>query len=234
MFHEPIDNWWGNIPSGFEDLRKKARDGRWTLEDVLEKLRGIEEATDPEKALSLAEEIEGDWGDHISLPKKLFDEDFWSAVQYHKRRYGQLVEAGLLTAYQAFHRTASEKLVQHLAPLMPLPRDRILVLTTQYDPDTLLDLHHAIRVVDCRDLWPERPPAADRKWDDIPKTWGVLSSKPGNVESFLVAGRHSYQMLNRNHEWVDTPGSWADRIKDVVSATVGELLERVLALRFGE
>ena len=234
MYYEPIDNWWGDIPSGFEELRKKARDGRWELEEVVKKLRLIEEATDPEKALTVAEEIKVDWGDQVVLLKELFDEDFWGAVQYHRRRHRELDEAGLLSAYESLHRTAFKAVVDNLAPQMPLPADRVFVLCTHYDPDTFLNTRHEIRIEACGALWPEPPPDGSWHDKDIPGTKGILSSMSGRVEAFLVAGRCGYKDLNKEGEWVDTPGPWTERIKGVVESIVGQLLEHILIIRFGE
>jgi len=50
----------------------------------------------------------------------------------------------------------------------------------------------------------------------------------------LVAGRYLYKEFNKNREWVDTDGPWVERLKTVAESTVGDLLERILDLQFGE
>ena len=227
VYEEPIDNWWGDIPCAFEKLRSRARNGRWGLEEILEKLRAIEESTDPEQALAIAEEMDEPWSDD------LFDEDFWNVVQYHKRRHRELDAAGLLGAYAALRRLATHKIIEDLAPIMPLPRDQVYVLESRYIPETLLHVHLESRIERTTKLWPTLPPEPRPKYDDIPDTVGVLSARPGRIEVFLVPGRYGYQEFKEG-QWVDTPGPWAERIKGVVEQTVGKLLEEVLASQFGE
>jgi|SRR5579864_1855772 len=54
MYKEEIDNWWGDIPKGFDDLRKQARRASWEFEDAVYRLQEIYESQDPEEVASIA------------------------------------------------------------------------------------------------------------------------------------------------------------------------------------
>ena len=86
-YTEPIDNWWGDIPSAFEELQIAAGRAQWNLRDALMLLQEIEACDDPQRALAIAEELRDEWGGAVSFPiNDLYNEDFQSAVLHHRRR----------------------------------------------------------------------------------------------------------------------------------------------------
>jgi len=120
---------------------------------------------------------------------------------------------------------------------MPLPTDRVFILTTRYNAKTFLQVHHETRVEECETVLPELLSDRSERIShsaSIRASRGVLSSAPGQIEVYLVAGRYLYKEFNKNREWVDTDGPWVERLKTVAESTVGDLLERILDLQFGE
>lgn len=234
MYEETIDNWWGNIPHGFNKLRERVKRVRWDIEEVLGKLREMEESPDPERVLDLAEDLWREYRGDVSLPRDLWDEDFLSVVQYHKRRFNELNEAGLLSAHAYIKRTAIKYLTDEIAPRMPMARDDTFVLRMRYDPNTFLRVNFESRFEKPPALWPTKSPDCDRwHYEDAPNTLGLLTSSPGDIELYVLPGRYSYDRFEKG-EWVETNGPWQEKISNVVDAAVAKLLMCVLDLRFGE
>jgi len=234
-YTEPIDNWWGDIPSAFDELRIAAARAQYNLQDVLALLQEMETCDDPQKALAIAEELRDEWGGTVSFPiNDLFNEDFQGAVIHHRRRYEELETAGLLGAHSTLRRQAGNHIVAEIAPKMPMDRDNVHITSVRYDADTLLDPRFESRIELAATLWGNRPeePEIGRQMN-IPTSHGVLKSAPGNIEVYVTPGRFSYQQYRRG-EWVDTSGSWRDRISTVVDLTARLICEEVLRLRFSD
>ena len=232
MYEEGIDNLWGDIPAGFQRIRDRAKKGSWELEEALEKLHEIQESRDPARVLAIAEEIEKEWGKAVSLPGDLFDEDFLSAVQHHKKRYEQLVKEGLLSTHAAMRRAVIERIINDVAPKMPLARNDVYELTTHFNPSTLGDLSHTSRFLDMISLWPQPMEDAFGRSTDMPNTIGILESSPGLVRAYLAPGRYAYKDLVKR-EWVDSAGPWEDRVRGVAASMAAMVMEEVLKNRFG-
>lgn len=228
MYEEPIDNWWGDIPKQFSRIRKRATSARWDLEGVIKKLREMEESPDPERVLALAEDLWHEYHDHVSLPPDLWDEDFFTVVEYHKKRFNQLSEAGLLGAHAAMRQTVVRQMIQDIAPRMPMALDAVYLLRVRYDPSTFLRVHYESRFEKVHVLWPTRPPNANWSfYKDIPDTKGLFVSSPGDIELYILPGRYPY-------EHIETDEPWEEKIVQVVEKAIGILLEAVLDYRFGE
>ena len=87
-YKEPIDNWWGDIPSGFKRIKKTAYSAMFDVEEIYNKLKQITEEVDPIKALEIIDDIRyecrdgyGRWS--ISLPDDLYDKDFETVCHQH-------------------------------------------------------------------------------------------------------------------------------------------------------
>jgi hypothetical protein len=79
---------------------------------------------------------------------------------------------------------------------------------------------------------------------DMPEPSGILEASPGRIRAYLAPGRYSYQVPAKDtrrtllSSWedlkmVDTPGTWAERISEVVDVMVLHVLEQALTERFG-
>lgn len=233
MYEEPIDNWWSDIPHGLHNLRERARHAQWDIKEVLYKLREMEESPDPERTLGLAEDLWNEHRDSVSLPGDLWDEDFFLAVKYHKKRFTQLSEAGLLGAHASMRRAGMRHMIDDITPRMPMAHNDVYVLKMRYDPETFLRAYFESRLEKTSALWPIKPTECDWLHEDIPGTVGILNSSPGIVELYLLPGRYSYDRLEKGN-LVVTDEPWQEKIADVVKAAIAKLFIKVLELRFGE
>jgi hypothetical protein len=100
IYKEPIDNWWGDIPSSFKELKETARKASIYVGDINKKLQRISEEIDPMKAFEIIDEIRyecfggGRW--YISLPDEISNEEFEHVCCNHLEIVNQLKEDGLL------------------------------------------------------------------------------------------------------------------------------------------
>ena len=186
MYKEEINNWWGDIPSGFDDLQKKARRALWEFEDAVSQLQEICESQDPEKVAGIAETLQDDWGRSVSALRDLFDEDFLRAVRLHKKRYQQLTETGLIGTHAAIRRLIKERFVKDLSKVMPVPRNQVYLLKVTYEPVEWRDVHVTSRFEVAQSLWPEGCKDTWGKPTDMPDSKGVLEGKPGAVEVYML------------------------------------------------
>ncbi len=245
MYEEPIDNRWTDIPKEFETLREAARHALYEFETVHGYLCEIQESRDPEEAFAVAQKLKRESGYSVKIPDELFDDQLLAAVRSHKKRHEQLSAAGLLGAQSAMRRSIIERMMKDVAPRMPLARDEVYELTTEFDATTLTAISHRSRCVKPASIWPEGSiHGAFGDVTDMPDTCGILKAGPGLVTAYLAPGRYCYQYLvdegrrgepsdweNRG-EWADTPGTWDDRIKWVAETLAITVLEQVLKDRF--
>jgi hypothetical protein len=144
IYREPLENAWGNIPRAFVKLKEKSQTALYALEEIHEKFVKIIEATDPEQAFEVIEQIryecKGGYGWSVSLPDDLLDEDFQAAVVEHKEKVQNLKARGSLDAFVDFNRTIKRAIACQLAPYMPLAREKVQVVTIRYDAETLANV----------------------------------------------------------------------------------------------
>lgn len=245
MYEEPIDNRWTDIPKGFETLREAARHASYEFETVHGYLCEIQESRDPEQAFAIVQKLKRESGRSVQIPDELFDDQLLAAVRSHKKRHEQLSEAGLLGAQSAMRRSIIERTIKDVAPKMPLARNDVYELTTEFDPSTLTEISHRSGCVKPASIWIEGSiHGAFGDVTDMPDNCGILKAEPGLVTAYLAPGRYSYQYLVKGGwrgesndwenwgEWADTPGTWDDRIKWVAETFATTVLEQVLKDRF--
>lgn len=235
-YEETIDNWWGDIPHEFSKMRERARHARWDLEEVINKLREMEESPDPERVLSLAEDLWHEYRDHVSLPC-LWDEDFFSVVKHHKKRFNQLSKAGLLGAHASMRRTTTRRMLDDIAPRMPMASDDVYFLRMRYDPISFLQVYHASRFEKATELCTDSPPDVNKLLfediSNISNSLGFLASSPGDIEMYLLPGRQGYERFEKG-KWIVTDEQWEEKLANVVDGAASKLLMTVLDHRFGE
>jgi hypothetical protein len=169
IYQEPIDNWWGDIPQGFLTLKKAAQKVASDIEDLHKDLVAIVEASDPERALSILEDIRYSYGTiggglptFLSLDH-LYDDNFREAVLQHKNKVTVLKEAGLLDAFIKLKVDLQSRLAKDLASRMPIDSDMIYRLEVKYDSLNFSDL------VIIGDLQPATVfSERNREYNDIP------------------------------------------------------------------
>jgi len=226
LYQEPLDNWYGDIPEQFVELKKKVQRASFDIEEIAEKLNAILETDDPEKALGIAEDLDHEYGRHISFQDGLFDEDFYSVVRQHKERHGNLKSAGMRDLYFKLQKDCSSYICSNLGKHMPIDRETAYVLTIAYDHKNLSEWNFSADLKDVEGLFEKRE---GEHWlhEDAPSSEGILSFSPGVLNAYIMAGRYGYTN--------DKPDrSWAEKLESVARIATREIMDRIYCERFGE
>lgn len=140
IYLEPIDNWWGDIPEGFFGIKQKIQTALLEIEYLHHELVTILESSDPEKALSMAEDIyhslRSGYGLCIRLPEDMYNEDLHRVVLQHKKQVLTLKSCGLLDTFLSLTPMLKRMIAIDLAKHMPLDKQMIYCVNIQYDPKT--------------------------------------------------------------------------------------------------
>ncbi|MBI5870070.1 MAG: hypothetical protein HZB44_03810 [Actinobacteria bacterium] len=179
IYRESIDNWWGDIPEGFLEMKKKAQKAIDDLEDVHRQLTEIVRESDPEKALAIAEilnlNLRGRGGLSVSISEDLYIEDLHYAVLHHKEKVNELKNYGLLDPYITLKSNLLRSIVEDLAPRMPLEnRYTIHRMNINYDPNSFEGVNYSGSILDAREL------NSDESGSRLRFNW-IEHSKPGNI-----------------------------------------------------
>lgn len=223
IYREPLDNYWGDIPTGFLGMKKKARKAMFDLEDIHEKLKGIVESTDPIKAFELVEDIEHEcksgYGWNVSLPEDLLDEDFQMVVCNHKNMVTVLKENRLLDSFLSFRNIIREKVVEKLNPSMPLSRDKSHIVTVTYNSKTLSDVKITSTIDDS--------PTSDSH--DTHTNQGILESQKGFFSFYWTPGVYSLDEDDKIN-----PEGWDSYIRNIFWSPLGMVMDRLYEINFGD
>lgn len=118
-FHEPIHNYYCDIPNVFADLKTEAVNTKIYVEEILSLINNLIKESDPIKYAELIGDIayecrdgRGKW--RISLSEKMYDEEFENVCKYHIRIYEQLKSDGLLDVYSLNKNKLYEKISKYL------------------------------------------------------------------------------------------------------------------------
>lgn len=141
----PLDNGYSDLQSEFFKNKKSLQKTLFNIEEVTENMVAILNATDPEEAFRIYEDVISDyigetWGTAISFSIDCFDdEEFLEAVKNHKARLSALRKLGLENSFFALLQIFENTVISQTSLLSLCETDNIEV-TTQYDPDTLEDV----------------------------------------------------------------------------------------------
>ncbi|MGH8138459.1 MAG: hypothetical protein ACREVV_09725 [Steroidobacteraceae bacterium] len=198
IYREPIDNYWGDIPEAFLELKRKAQSALFDVEDAHQKLSDIVESTDPLKAFEILKELayscKSPHGWNVSLPSDMLDPDFRSVVSEHKEKVERLKAAGLLDAFIEFNATLKQQMAQQLAPAMPAPRASACVVQVRYVPESLADVRVTLTI---------RPVADVREGDSEmePEDIQLIRHEKGRIEFWWLPGRYWLKDKTEDESW---------------------------------
>lgn len=185
IYREPIENYWGNIPEAFLNLKRAAQRGMLNLEEIYEMLKGIVETTNPESAFDLVERIayrcRSGYGWHVSLPGNLKDPDFESVVREHRMKVMMLKERGLLDAFIDFKEAITREFVRYLAPMMPLTKEKAHVVDINYDPISLRNVTVGSKIESAK-LYDGSSVTSSRG------DGGFIDASPGRIQYWWIPG----------------------------------------------
>lgn len=231
IYKEPIDNWWGDIPEGFTELKKAAQQAIYDIEDLHRDLSAICQETDPEKALSIAEKIyhsfKGGHGLYLSLPEDLYNIDLHTVILQHKDKVATLKDAGLLDPFIGMKDILLSAIAKDLAPSMPIDPNKVHRIEIHYDPCTFRNIVFTGKI---------SPATKYSKNSDGVDQWGSVSvpdfpwyeiRSKGYIIVCWLPGRYSTKGKNEGLDW-------EAYIKDIASYFVSKVLDEIYDLEFTE
>lgn len=231
LYQEPLDNWYGDIPEQFVELKQKAQRAAFDIEEVIEKLNEILETDDPERALEIADELDHEYGRHIWFQDGLFDGDFYTVVKQHKERHDNLQSAGILDLYFKLQKDCSLYICSNLAKYMPIGGNTAYLLTISYDPKDLAGWTFSADLKEVEGLFVKKE---GEHWlhKDAPfrRCLVCLSWLFGRIHYC----RKRY-MKFENGEWIEEPDkNWEEKLETVARIATREIIDRIYYERFGE
>jgi hypothetical protein len=193
LYREPIDNWWGDIPEGFRELKAKARQAMIDVEEIYDLLRQITEQVDPTDAEKILDQIAyhcrdgyGRWS--ISLPRGLYNEDLFQVSRIHKRTVELLRRDGLLDAFLAMKDVLRGKVTEFVVPRLPMGRDSVHLFTLEYNAASFAITNVASQLVDFAAYLTSHPDVEERDFE------GIEHKAPGIIVYRWRPGVHGYHL----------------------------------------
>lgn len=174
---EEIDNWYGSIPEEFFELRKRAREAAYDLDDYMQILIEIAETKSPKVAVAAAERFDSDCLRHVG--RDLFNPSFADAVLRHDRWVQLLKSAGLLDAHATLRRLLIEKITSECLNRLPFDNGVLFMVDVEYDFRSLGLRSFSASITSQAAVWPQAGDKASNKYS------GVISSTPGKVTAFI-------------------------------------------------
>jgi len=137
-FLVPLDNGWGNIPEEFFDSKKRAQTALYRVDEFAESLRKIIVSSDPETALSIAEDLDSDTRDGtLWFGERIYDQELHTTIIQHRERHDQLCEVGLLETFLNLNDQIAAFIANDLSPRLPVQEGNGYVFEMSYDSTTL-------------------------------------------------------------------------------------------------
>ncbi|MGZ3749391.1 MAG: hypothetical protein ACXVCD_18795 [Pseudobdellovibrionaceae bacterium] len=233
IYREPIDNYWGDLPKSFEDIKRLAKKALLDIEEIHEKLARITTEVDPLVAQEIIEDIAyecrdgmGQWS--IRLPKGLDSEDFFYACHQHKVMVESLRTDGLLDAFLEIKRNIKTRIFEFLSPYFPFDSNTVHCFTIEYNPDTFSILRVDSKLVPASKFFGVND--TKNKYGhveiDTKNYSSIRESRAGYIEYFWLPGRYRITE-SRSEETIDM----------YVKADFylyRECMERVYELKYGD
>ena len=151
-YKEPLDNYWGNIPECFKEMKKEVSRAMFDVENIYNKLQHITEEVDPIKAFELVNEIsyycKSSQGWNIALPN-LYDtryQEFEQVCNYHFKTVAQLKKDGLLDKFLNLKLQIRSSCSSFLVKNLPTEKDMVHELKIKYSLSELSidDFNHTL------------------------------------------------------------------------------------------
>lgn len=196
-YSEQIDNWWGDIPTGFEEIKRSARSAIFDVEEILNFLQKLTQETDPLKAEEIIDDIryncrDGLGGWSISLPDNLYDEDFFAVCRKHKEVYESLKNDGLLNSFLNIKNELRDRLVQDLENHFPVGANVAHFFSFSYNPDNFKILSFNSEFIEKEDFLKKYPKSDSRSIE------GITKHSRGRIEYAWFPG--SYSSINKDEK----------------------------------
>ncbi|WP_158009623.1 hypothetical protein [Tenacibaculum todarodis] len=193
-FKEPLDNWWGEIPKEFKNLKESAHSAMINIEEIYDYFKKITEEIDPIKAFEYLNEISyecrdglGNWS--ISLPNDLYDEDFETVCHQHIERVNHLKEKGLLDKFIGLKQILKKTISNYICENLPIDANTVLSIFIDFSKEDLTINSINFELTQATDYW--NVPNILNKFGhiDTDKYHGIKDISDGKFEYYWLAGR---------------------------------------------
>ncbi|MDO4236633.1 hypothetical protein [Pseudomonas sp.] len=158
VFNEPINNWWGDIPKGFKELKGNVLDAIAVIEGAHGRLVQIAEESDPLVVEGIIKELEyecrdglGTWS--IPLPDDLYSQDFFDACRIHRSMVDALRRDGLLDAFIEFKAALKRRFLAFIEEKLPIDPNVVCVIDILYTLDDFKMLSFKARLLGVSDYF---------------------------------------------------------------------------------
>lgn len=209
LYREQIDNWWGDLPKSFEEIKRTAKKALIDVENIHEKLVQITAEIDPLIAQEIIEEIAyecrdgmGRWS--ISLPNDLGSDDFFSACRQHRFVVERLKEDGLLDAFLDLKKHLRAKIFEFLSPHFPFDSNAVHSFTIEYNSETLSILAVNSKLIPAAEFFGVSD--AKNRYGHVEIDTGnyshIRNSHLGHIDYFWLPGRYRLDK-SRAEETID-------------------------------
>jgi len=207
-YSEPIQNWWGDIPSGFEEIKRVAQSAMIDVEEIYDLLQKLSQETDPLKAEEILKGIrykcrdgQGNWG--ITLPDDLYNGDFFTVCRQHKEIYENLKSDGLLDSFLNMKEDLRERLMQNIEALIHIDPNCVHSFTFTYNPESLKILSFDSKILSKQECNINNEPNA--RYSE-----GIVSCALGKIEYSWCPGAHANLKRDEGSmiEWYRSQDFW--------------------------
>ncbi|WP_404357193.1 hypothetical protein [Methylotuvimicrobium sp. KM1] len=204
LYKEPINNWWGDIPVGFRDLKKRAYEAAIAVEEIHEKLIQLAEEKDPLQAERIVDDIAfecrdglGNWS--VSLPRDLYDEDFFNACRIHRQMVDTLRSDGLLDQFIEFKNTLKCKFLEFIADKLPIDKNEVCVIDICYSLPSFHVRDIKLRMESVSDYFNIKADLNEFGHVEVPKNEyaKVVSIDAESISLYIVAGRYGLRDVEK-------------------------------------
>ena len=215
-----LDNWWGDIPESFYELKKKIEILLGDFMEILEPLNRVLMETDPSKALDILEDLYYRKGDRniIQFKVEFYNSDFHSVVIQHNEKYQNLSESGLLDRFLNLQREFIRFVCSDLTQKMNLDSNLAYVVDVHYNLATLENHTFKSYILPKDDL--TKPIINEH--DGLR---GVLKSEPGFIKVFFIPGRFGFK--NQENSENQSTEFWKQQIREKIWVIKNPLMEQI-------
>ena len=123
-YNIPIDNYWGDIPEAFYEIKRNAANAFREVESICFLLKSIAAETDPIKSAEYLDDLRyycrgggGNW--YISLPDNIYNEEFIDIVQKHQEIIQDLKDHNKLDYYLRSQKQIEDGFIEFLSDELP-------------------------------------------------------------------------------------------------------------------
>jgi hypothetical protein len=141
-YNIPIDNYWGDIPEAFYEIKRNAANALIDVEKICFILKNISSETDPIKSAEYLDDLRyycrgggGNW--YIPLPDDIYNEEFIDIVKRHQGTIQNLTDHNKLDEYLVAQKKIEDGFIEFLCDELPFDSNLTHKAIIIFDKDNL-------------------------------------------------------------------------------------------------